>query len=830
MNTFNLLPKSGSLCKSGKSVLLSLFLMTAMIFLSTDLTAQVSFGKPESINSGWQFNLGDQPGPKGAQTIAFDASEWRTVNLPHDFSVEGWYSPDNASGTGYLPGGIGWYRKTLNIPQGKPGGKVYVYFEGVYENSEVYVNGWFVSKRPSGYVSFMYDITPYVEAGKPALIAVRVDNSDTDDSRYYTGSGIYRNVWLITAGPVHIAQWGVFYHTKSADKGKAVVTVDTELENGTNVKADLTVRQQLLDASGKEVAKSSKTISLPAKSNGKTSVDLIVNNPLLWSIKTPNLYKLKTTVVQNGQTIDETVTTAGIRTLTYDPNKGFALNGEWMKMKGVCIHHDAGVLGAAVPREVWERRLKTLKEMGVNAIRLAHNPQAPDVFELCDELGLLMKDEMYDEWEYPKNKWVQGRNVGMPGYNGTSNFFNEWGAIDLADMVCRNRNHVCIIAYSIGNEIDYPNDPYSHEALEGSTNPQARYVGFQPARPHASRMGDIAKRLVAVVHENDPTRPATAALAGVVMSNATEYPGALDIVGYNYTEARYAEDHKTYPDRILFGSENGQGMAQWKAVRDNEYIFGQFLWSGIDFLGESGRWPTRGSQSGILDLCGFPKPRAYFRQALWADKSVAYVGTSLVLPTVPGQPSRGPSTDALPRWNYDDGQLVRVSCYTNAAKARLLLNGREVGAAKNYDDETGIIFWDIPFAAGTLEVEGLDAAGNKTCGSSIRTSGKPAALTTTIEGNSIANGKGLAQIKIQVVDEDGVPVILSDNELTCVIEGPARLLGLEASNGQDMSNYRDNVHRVFRGRMLAYVQATGETGAITVKFTSPWLKPVEVKL
>jgi hypothetical protein len=809
-----------------------LLLAITSFLLSANLSAQVSFGKPVKINAGWQFYLGDDvAGPRGAQVVDFDAGRWRTLDLPHDWSVEGTLSPHHFSCTGFLPGGIGWYRKTIDIPQGKPNDKVYLYFEGVYDRSEVFVNGWSVGKRPNGYISFMYDITPYTEAGKQAVIAVRVDNSQYADSRWYTGSGIYRNVWLITAEPVHIAQWGVFYHTKSVDKGKAVVTVETELVNGTNTKADLAVTQQLIDINGKEVAKNSSRLTLPANSNEKTTVNLTVNNPLLWSLQTPNLYKLITKVVQNGRTIDETVTTAGIRTFTFDPNKGFALNGEWMKVKGVCIHHDAGVLGAAVPREVWERRLKILKEFGANAIRLSHNPHAPDVYEICDELGLLVQDEAFDEWEYPKRKWLTGWNRGTPGFEGSYDYFNDWSGRDVADMVRRDRNYVSVFSWSIGNEIDYPNDPYTLPLLNGTSISQPTYGGFKPDQPDALRLGIIAKRLTAIVKEHDPSRPVTAALAGVEMSNATEYPGALDIVGYNYTENRYEQDHQTYPDRVIYGSENGQGFAQWKAVRDNAYIFGQFLWTGIDFLGEAGAWPIRGSQAGYLDLAGYPKPRAYFRQSLWAEKPVAYIGTAPAPAANTQGQSRGPSTDARPVWNYPEEQLIRVACYTNAAKARLLLNGKEVGETKNYDDNTGVITWDIPYTAGTLEVAGMDAAGNQTCEYAIRTSGVPHALKAIVEANSITTGKGgLAQITIQVVDENGNHVYLADNEVTCTITGPAVLLGLEAGNGQDMSNYRDNIHRVFHGQILSYIQSTGETGDITVTFTASLLKSVEIKL
>ena len=809
--------------------LLPLFCILAMLSLSVTVSAQVSFGKPEKINDGWQFYLGDVP---GAQAVDFDASRWRTLNLPHDWSVEGTLSPSLYSCTGYLPGGIGWYRKTLNVPLRNPNDKVYIYFEGVYNRSEVFVNGRSVGKRPNGYISFMYDITPFVEAGKPTVVAVRADHSFSADSRWYTGSGIYRDVWLITAGPVHIAQWGVFYHTKAADRHKAVLTVDTELTNGTDTKTDLTVTQQLSDVGGKEVAKVSKKIVLPAKSNGKSTVDLTVNSPLLWSVKTPNLYKLKTTVVQNGQTIDETVTVAGIRTFTFDANKGFALNGEWMKIKGVCIHHDAGVLGAAAPREVWKRRLQILKDLGSNAIRMSHNPQAQYMYEICDEIGLLVQDEAFDEWEYAKRKWLEGWNRGTPGYEGSFDFFEEWSDRDMADMVRRDRNYASIFSWSIGNEIDYPNDPYSHKILDGTPGTsQPTYGGFKPEQPNAERLGAIAKRLVAIAKQYDTSRPVTAALAGVEMSNQTEYPGTLDITGYNYTENRYEMDHKTYPERIIYGSENGHGLAQWKYVRDNEYIFGQFLWTGIDFLGEAGAWPARGSTAGLLNLAGYVKPRGYFRHTLWSETPVAYLFTAPALDGAEGgrRPGGGGGFgEVLPNWNYAEGQNIRVTCNTNTAKARLILNGREAGETKVYDDNTGSMVWDIPFEPGTLEVIGMDAAGNKTCENKLHTTGRSYALNAIIEDNTIADGKGLAQVTVQVVDENGLPVLLSDDEVTCIITGPARLLGLEGGNYQDMGNYRDNIQRVYCGQLLAYIRPTGEPGLITVRFTAPWLKPAEV--
>lgn len=823
---------------------LSRLLSSAVLCLLTlSLAGQVSFGEPEKINSNWKFTLNDV---KDGQTPSLDDKRWKTVDLPHDWSVKGQLSPTLASATGYLPGGIGWYRKTINVPQSKQGEKVYLYFEGVYNRSEVFINGQSLGKRPNGYVSFMYDATPYIKYGEDNIIAVRIDHSQSADSRWYTGSGIYRNVWMVYANPLHIAQWGVFAYPKSVTKKQAVVSVSVEMDNSTVKDANLTITNELLSADGKVVAKDSKKLQMTA-GNNKVSAELKVNNPQLWDLNNPNLYQLKTTVLKDGKVIDQTITTTGIRNYTFDPNKGFALNGDWMKVKGVCIHHDAGVLGSAVPKDVWRRRLLTLKEIGVNAIRTSHNPQAPDLYSLCDELGLLVLNEAYDEWEFPKRKWLEGWNVGTPGFQGNFDYFGEWGEKDLADIVRRDRNHISVFAWSIGNEVDYPNDPYSHPVLDGGAATgftQAMFGGYKKDAPDAMRLGDIAKRLVAVVKKYDTSRPTTAGLAGVAMSNQTAYPGALDIAGYNYTEGMYAKDHQAYPERVIYGSENRHELSAWKAARDNEYIFGQFLWTGIDYLGESGRWPSRGFYSGLLDFGGFIKPRGYFRQSLWSDKPMAYLGT---YPT-PGKGSKSqmkdvwsqldaendgnyeektPSMDAWPIWNYQEGQSIRVVSYTNAAKARLELNGKEVGQTKDYDDNTGIIYWDIPYQAGKLEVIGMDKDGNETARYAIQSSGQPYALTIVQSEKEICKDKGLAQIVVQVVDENGIPVMLSDNEVTCRIIGPAKLLGLEASNNEDMSDYTDNRHRVFHGHILAYIQATGEQGEIKVQFTSPWLKSVE---
>ena len=799
-----------------------IMLLLALFFSSLYSMAQVSFGEPEKINNDWKFVLAD--GVDFA-TTKYDDSKWANINLPHDWSVKGQLSPTLASCTGYLPGGIGWYRKHLTIPETRKGEKIYLYFEGVYNRSEVYLNGHLLGKRPNGYISFMYDATPYINYGAENIISVKADHSQSEDSRWYTGSGIYRNVWLVYANPAHIAQWGVYvYPTVTASK-KGILNIEVEIENGNDAKANLSVINELFDSKGKSVAKNIKRIQVASKQNGKIATTLNVNNPQLWNLDIPYLYTLKTTVMDGKKEIDKTSITTGFRTFIFDPNKGFALNGNQMKMKGVCIHHDAGVLGTAVPVEVWKRRLLTLKEVGCNAIRTSHNPQAPDLYKLCDELGFLVIDEAFDEWEFPKRKWIQGWNSGTPSFQGSFDFFEEWGEKDLADMIRRDRNHLSVFAWSIGNEVDYPNDPYSHPVLDGGKETgftQPIFGGYKKDAPDAMRLGGIAKKLVAVVKKYDKSRPVTAGLAGVAMSNQTEYPGALDIAGYNYTESLYESDHKKYPQRILYGSENRHEIEPWKAVRDKEHIFGQFLWTGIDYLGESGIWPSRGFYSGLLDFGGFIKPRGYFRQALWSEKPMIYIGTYPISIN-----NKYLSQDAWPIWNYNDKENIRVVCYTNTVKAKLELNGRTVGEIKNYDDITGIIHWDVPFQSGKLEVVGMNKDGKETCRYAILSSGQPDAIAIQSVENNISKDKAVSQLVIQVVDKNGIPVMLSDNEIKCEIEGPATLLGLEASNNEDMSDYTDNKHRVYHGRMIVYIESSGQTGQAKIKFTSPWLKSAE---
>ncbi len=815
------------------------FLLLIVLGCNIVVYAQPGFGKATLLNEDWNFTL-DLKGTVATQPTA--NAQWQQVTLPHDWSIKKQLSPKNASCMGYLPGGIGWYKKTVVVPQ--TNNKVYLYFEGVYNRSEVFINGKSVGKRPNGYISFMYDITPYVQFGKSNEILVKVDHHRAADSRWYTGSGIYRDVWLVTADPVHIAQWGVSaYPTFKGNDG--VLNVEVNLENSTQQQQKLTIVNELLSKQNKVVAKASNELLLDAASSGSINIEMNVSNPELWKLNNPTLYTLRTKVLKDGKQIDANTTITGFRKLTFDPNKGFALNDQWMKMKGVCLHHDAGVLGAAMYKDVWRRRLINLKTIGVNAIRTSHNPQASSLYELCDELGFLVMDEAFDEWEFSKRKWITGWNQGTPGFQGTNDFFEEWGEKDLGDLVRRDRNHISIFAWSIGNEVDYPNDPYSHPILNGSSESgftQKILGGYKKEAPDAMLLGVIAKRLAAVVRENDRSRPVTAGLAGVAMSNETEYPRALDIAGYNYTEGRYDSDHKKYPNRVIYGSENRHDFDAWKAVTQNEHIFGQFLWTGIDYLGESGKWPSRGFYSGLLDFAGFIKPRGYFRQSLWDEKPMAYLGTypvpgignnninptQDVLSQTEGVKEKTPSMDAWPVWNYKNGQLIRVVCYTNAAKARLLLNGKQVGDLKKYDEKTGIIFWDIPFRSGTLKVEGMNTKGAIVSTYEIKTSLEPVAIKLLSLDRSVYKNPDISQIAIQLIDKNGVPVILSDNEITCQIDGNGELLGLEGGNNTDMGDYTDNKQKVYHGKLMAYIKKVENKNKIKVTFKSPSLKSLEV--
>ncbi|MBD5782233.1 DUF4982 domain-containing protein [Pelagicoccus sp. NFK12] len=782
----------------------------ACLTLATSSFAQ-GFGDSQSIRE-WNFRLGDDV---TAEALKPNDPAWRPVIVPHDWSVEYPASPDNASCTGYLPGGIGWYETELEIDPASDK-RHYLYFEGVYNRSQVFVNGDLVGERPNGYVSFLYDITPHLDPDGSNQVSVRVDHSLSADSRWYTGSGIYRPVHHVTANQIHFAQWGTHYQATVDEQGHAILSIETAVQNHQKrTPENLTIEHTLYAPEGHVVATKTLPLSIDAAERTSIRTEVAVPHAQLWGIRSPHLYRLESELKTNGKRIDQSATNVGIRTIAFDPNHGFALNGENMKIKGVCLHHDAGVLGAAVPKQVWRERLQTLKEIGVNGIRMSHNPQATDLYDLCDEMGFLVMDEAFDEWETPKKKWIKGWNKGEPGFQGAADFFHEWGERDLEAMVLRDRNHPSIIMWSIGNEVDYPNDPYSHPILDKEGIGQQHVAGYQKNQPHADRLSELSARLAAVVRKHDTSRPVTAALAGAVMSNETEYPSNIDVVGYNYTENRYAQDHAAYPERILYGSETRHDLAAWKAVTDNDFIFGQFIWTGFDYLGESGAWPSRGFTTGMVDISNKIKARGHFRRALWSDEPVAYLGTYQ-----PRDPkSKYVSIDAGRSWNYEPGQTVRVVCYTNGDSAQLYLDGKKLGKLKPYDAETAIIHWDIPYKPGKLEV--ITYRGQQQHATdSLAPARQAADLRASIQKPTLDEKYDIAVITLEVLDQDGQPLDASQLEVTCEVEGPGELVGLENASRDASENFHDNVAVAQNGTLVAYVRATADHGTVAVHFTA----------
>jgi len=798
-----------------------------ILLLLLTLTANSAFAQLNQrllFNDGWSFHKGDvSAGANGGSAEI----QWQSVQLPHDWSIDGPFSEEWASATAYLPGGLGWYKKYFNAPANWKGKMVAIRFDGVYKNSEVWINGHYLGKRPNGFVPFQYDLSPYLKHTQRNLITVKVDHTEFADSRWYTGSGIYRDVYLLVKNPIHINRDDIVFSTPEVSASSASVQVKAIVTNGTSASAPVTVKIRLTDPKGKIVGTEEHQLQAKPGQN-EVTLNHTVAAPHLWSVDEPQLFQLQVQVIRNGAVIDQETEAVGIRSIRFDKDNGFFLNGENLKLKGVCIHDDAGALGVAVPAEVWVRRLKTLKDAGVNALRLSHNPHADYLYDLCDQMGFLVMDEAFDEWEIGKNKWVKGWNVGTPSKDGYHEYFKEWAHRDLEAMIKRDRNHPSVILWSIGNEIDYPNDPYTHPVLNTGRNPQIYGKGYLPDHPPASEITGIAKDLVKTVKAFDTTRPVTAALAGVVMSNEVGYPEVLDIVGYNYQEFRYAEDHQKYPNRIIYGSENGMQRQAWEAVDTNKYISGQFLWTGIDYLGEAGKWPQRSNGAGLIDLAGFKKPEYYYRQSLWAAKPMVYIGVR------EANTSRGGGIwshrGVLPLWNWDAGNKLQVECFTNCQEAELFLNGKSLGKQVCDTTKGKIPTWNVDYQPGELLIKGY-SNGNTLASYFLKTAGEPQMIRAIADRTMFPKSrKGISQIEIQITDLHGNPVYKADNEIAVKLHGNARLLGLESGSSTSHENYRDDHRKALDGKLLAYIQTNGKPGVVTVEIQSAGLKPAVVKL
>ena len=768
------------------------------------------------FDHAWRFSQGDFP---GAPMPAGDDSAWRRLDLPHDWSSEGPFGPEYASGTGYAPGGMGWYRKHFRLDPLATNKLVAIEFDGIYNHAEVWINGHFVGGRPYGYSSFECDLTPHLKfGGGENVVAVRVDHARFADSRWYTGSGIYRHVRLRVTDKLRIAQWGTSVTTPKVSSSSATVHIETTIENSTATSVKYFLQLEIIAPDGTVAATLNTSGKAAREAKQSITQQVAVLNPRLWTLDAPQLYTLHTLVNIGSNVVDETATPFGIRTFAFDPDRGFSLNGTPMKLKGVCIHHEAGCLGAVVPEKVWERRLRILKELGVNAIRTSHNPPAPELLDLCDQLGLLVKDEAFDEFTPAKNKWVTGRNNGPPARFGYAEDFAEWSVRDISDMVRRDRNHPSIILWSIGNEIDYANDPFSHPVLGEE---------YHPENPPAENLPKLARPLIDAVKKLDATRPVTAALANVAMSDAVGLGELLDVVGYNYQEPRYPADHAKFPKRIIFGSETSHQFSAWKAVCDNEYIAGQFLWTGIDYLGEANRWPNRGSGAGLLDLCGFKKPLAWFRQSLWSDQPMVYLCAA-----------SGDGGDGGPRgrsrgeesWNWPSNKNVNVRCFTTCPEVVLTLNGKSLGTKKLSDAVDGVLTWSVPFEPGELKAVGRKS-GTDECEFVLKTAGVVRRIELLPDTTELrADGRDVSQIEFRIVDMEGVRISDATAEVTLALEGPAKLLGIENGDLNSAATVKGPARDAHRGRGLAIFQSKNTAGKITITATSPGLDSASVTL
>ncbi len=802
------------------------------------------------FNFDWKFARGASP---GAEQPGFDDASWREIRLPHDWSIEEPFTQDNTGGaTAFLPGGIGWYRKTFKLPKEAADKTVRINFDGIYNNSEVWINGHVLSGRPYGYSAFYYDLTPYLKFGDSEnIIAVRADRTAFIDSRWYPGSGIYRNVRLETIDKLHIEAWGTFITTPEVSVQAATVMVLNNLKNNYDQAKEALVKVIIQNTEGKMVASAEKKVHLEAGEAGTVSQSLNIAQPQLWATETPGLYTAITTISEGDRLLNSYEQNFGIRSIKYDAQKGFFLNGKKTRFKGVCLHHDGGLVGAAVPIGVWKRRLQRLKDAGVNAIRTAHNPPAEDFLDLCDRMGFLVFEEIFDEWDNPKDKRHNYNQQEVEEVTkGYTEHFHDWAERDVKSMVTRDRNHPSIVAWSIGNEIEWTYSSYKDAAGYWSKDkpesvsyyydepfPTITQLKerFRKAKPDNYELAATAKRLSTWTKQLDTTRPVTANLVIPSISYHSGYTDALDVVGLSYRQSVYDYVASNYPEKMILGSENWAQWHEWKAVLENENIQGVFLWTGVDYMGESRGWPIKGSSSGLLDFAGFTKPSYNLFKTLWQEKPHVYLSTvsleeskyelvdNKVLAKKRNEkyiPMWGWSAYEE-HWNYREGESVVVEVITNCPTLELFLNGESLGTqtlAENYDDK--IMQWHVPFTAGKLTAVGTSADGSNTT-YELQTAGEVAAIRIESDKETLnADGYDVAHIELQLTDAKGIPVTTDDREVVFDLQGNYRLLGVDNGDRENLQTIQTNRIVTKNGRCLLILQSIREAGEISVSATS----------
>jgi len=799
-------------------LIFQIFLITLLISHSSCTEKQVRCRT--NFNSGWKFYLGND---SLAFKPEFDDSQWRKLNIPHDWSIEGEFSEDNLTtpSGGALPAGIGWYRKVFTIPESEKDKRFYIDFDGIYRNSEVWLNGKYLGKRASGYISFSYELTPFIYFGdKENILAVKVDNSLQPNSRWYTGSGIYRNVWLTKTNQVHISHWRVYITTPKINLAEATVDILTELSSETMDKDTFRIKTSIFDQDHKLQAKTNNEFVFN-NSVSKLDQSIIIKNPVLWSSDHPYLYQVKVEVYCDKEKIDEYNTHFGIRYFEFDVDSGFRLNGASFEIRGVNLHHDLGALGSAVNTRAIERQLEIMKVMGVNAIRTAHNPPAPELLDLCDRMGFLVMDEAFDVWKKKKVKYDYSMDWDKNYHH------------DLEDLILRDRNHPSVIVWSIGNEIPEQFDS------SGIT---------------------LTRKLVDIVKNLDLTRPVTCALTETdPQKNFIYQSGALDVLAFNYKHEDWTYFKERYPGEKMIAAENMSAYATrghydmpsdsirywpekygdpiiganddytvsaydmvcafWGATHEEtlkefyktDFLNSIFIWSGFDFLGEPVpyEWPAKNSYYGVVDLAGFPKDVYYLYQSIWTN-----------IPTL----------HVFPHWNWKEGQIIDVWAYYNQAdEVELFLNGKSLGIRRKVNDDMHVM-WRVKYRAGTLKAISR-RNGKEAMIRVINTAGDPEKIELTADRNEInADGTDLSYVTIKILDKEGNLVPDADNLVNFEIEGAGLIAGVDNGYQASHESFKSNHRKAFNGLCLAIVQSNGERGKIRLKALSDDLESSEITI
>lgn len=826
----------------------------ALLFLGIAVSQVLSAPRSrENFDEGWFFSRTDEP---SAAQPEFDHTSWRRLDLPHDFAVEGPFEPKAASGApgGFLPGGVAWYRKTFQLPESTAGQKVFIEFDGVFMNSEVWINGNHLGKRPYGFIGFEYDLTPYLKPNAANTLAVRVDNSRLPSARWYTGTGIYRHVWLKTTDPLYVTHWGTQITTPEISAEAATVSITTTVRNDHAEGKKITLRQVIMDPAfpGTTVATLVEEFELPSGQMTAIPQKLAVPSPRLWSPDSPALYELRSEILDGDRSADVYSTPFGIRTIRFDPDEGLSVNGVPTKMKGVCNHQDLGPLGSALWDQALERRMKMLKEMGCNAIRTAHYPHSPELMALCDKLGFLVINETFDEWrrgwDFEGKTLVSSKeNKGKAAF-GYNQYFDEWHERDLSDHIRRDRNHPSVIMWSVGNEVP--------ESMKNGEN-------------------ETIKQLVEICRRVDPSRPVTVGCNHIKAANATGFTELLDIVGYNEGVDSIFEiqgDRIRYPKRLMYLSELPHSLQtrgeyrthprylragfdhpelterevfpetdayyessydnagvqtdarrSWRLTSSHPHIMGEFRWTGFDYIGESGGWPRVLGNFGIIDLCNFPKDHYYYYQSRWTKKPMVHI---------------------LPHWTWPgkEGVTIPVWCYTNAEEAELFLNGDSLGTRTFDAKNDQHLEWSVPYQPGELKVIARNG-GQVVATMSHKTAGAPAKISVTPDQTKLDPGnRDLAYLTIRVEDENGNFAPKASKWVNIQIEGPGRLLGSGGGDPLSHTPFQASTFKTFNGLGLAIIAAssgpepqikpgsTRNPGEIIVKVNSKGMESVETRL